>query len=98
MLSGLLACGRVADSGRQVDSVPNPDDPRAQLTGAGASFPYPLYARWFNEYAPTTNRRINYLSIGSSAGIEESSRSFWVAKRRENSCSPEEEHNERVNS
>jgi len=70
MLSGLLACGRVADSGRQVDSVPNPDDPRAQLTGAGASFPYPLYARWFNEYAPTTNRRINYLSIGSSAGIE----------------------------
>ena len=67
---GLAACGRTVDSGVVSDSAANPADPRAQLTGAGASFPYPLYARWFNEYAPTTNKRINYLSIGSSAGIE----------------------------
>lgn len=67
---GLAACGRTVDSGVVSDSTANPADPRAQLTGAGASFPYPLYARWFNEYAPTTNKRINYLSIGSSAGIE----------------------------
>ncbi|WP_396207949.1 phosphate ABC transporter substrate-binding protein PstS [Gemmatimonas sp.] len=66
----LASCGRTVDSGVVSDSAANPADPRAQLTGAGASFPYPLYARWFNEYAPAANRRINYLSIGSSAGIE----------------------------
>ena len=42
------------------------------LTGAGATFPYPLYSRWFAEY----NRqhpevRINYQSIGSGGGIEQ---------------------------
>ncbi len=43
-----------------------------QLTGAGASFPYPLYSRWFYEYAfvnPTA--RINYQSIGSGGGIRQ---------------------------
>lgn len=70
LMMSLSACGRAADSGGSSDSAVNPADPRAQLTGAGASFPYPLYARWFNEYAPKANRRINYLSIGSSAGIE----------------------------
>jgi phosphate transport system substrate-binding protein len=39
------------------------------LTGAGATFPYPLYARWFNEYGPTARISINYLSVGSAAGI-----------------------------
>jgi phosphate transport system substrate-binding protein len=41
------------------------------LTGAGATFPYPLYARWFNEYAQRTGVRINYQSIGSGAGIRQ---------------------------
>ncbi|MFO7698772.1 MAG: phosphate ABC transporter substrate-binding protein PstS [Anaerolineae bacterium] len=43
-----------------------------QLTGAGASFPYPLYSRWFYEYAfinPTS--RVNYQSIGSGGGIRQ---------------------------
>jgi phosphate transport system substrate-binding protein len=39
------------------------------LTGAGATFPYPLYARWFNAYAPVANVRINYQAVGSGAGI-----------------------------
>jgi phosphate transport system substrate-binding protein len=44
---------------------------RVDLTGAGATFPYPLYARWFNEYASLTNVRINYQSIGSGGGIRQ---------------------------
>jgi phosphate transport system substrate-binding protein len=43
---------------------------RVDLTGAGATFPYPLYARWFNEYAQHTNVRINYHSVGSGDGIK----------------------------
>jgi phosphate transport system substrate-binding protein len=41
------------------------------LTGAGATFPYPLYARWFGEWARTTGVRINYQSIGSGEGIRQ---------------------------
>jgi phosphate transport system substrate-binding protein len=44
---------------------------RVDLTGAGATFPYPLYARWFNDYALRTNVRINYQSIGSGGGISQ---------------------------
>ena len=44
---------------------------RVDLTGAGATFPYPLYARWFNEYAQETNVRVNYQSIGSGGGIRQ---------------------------
>ncbi|MBL0939514.1 MAG: phosphate ABC transporter substrate-binding protein PstS [Gemmatimonadaceae bacterium] len=39
------------------------------LTGGGASFPYPLYARWFNEYAPIARVRINYRAESSGEGI-----------------------------
>ena len=39
------------------------------LTGAGASFPYPLYRRWFAEYGDSTGQRINYHSVGSAGGI-----------------------------
>ncbi len=41
------------------------------LTGAGATFPYPLYSRWFNDYARRSNVRINYQSIGSGGGIRQ---------------------------
>ncbi|MEP6763310.1 MAG: phosphate ABC transporter substrate-binding protein PstS [Gemmatimonadaceae bacterium] len=46
-------------------------DPKVDLTGAGATFPYPLYSRWFNDYAQRTNVRINYQSIGSGGGIRQ---------------------------
>lgn len=39
------------------------------LTGAGASFPYPLYRRWFAAYGDSTGQRINYYSVGSAGGI-----------------------------
>jgi phosphate transport system substrate-binding protein len=41
------------------------------LTGAGATFPYPLYSKWFSEYANSTGVRINYQSIGSGGGIRQ---------------------------
>jgi len=42
------------------------------LTGAGASFPSPLYQRWFSVYnQQKPNVRISYQSIGSGAGVEQ---------------------------
>ena len=38
------------------------------LTGAGATFPYPLYVRYFEEYARLTGVRVNYQPIGSGGG------------------------------
>jgi phosphate transport system substrate-binding protein len=42
------------------------------LTGAGATFPYPIYSKWFSEYHKShTNVEINYQSIGSGGGIRQ---------------------------
>ncbi|GHU27908.1 phosphate-binding protein PstS [Betaproteobacteria bacterium] len=41
------------------------------VTGAGASFPAPLYTRWAADYNKETGHRINYQSIGSSAGLKQ---------------------------
>ncbi|MGB6682804.1 MAG: phosphate ABC transporter substrate-binding protein PstS [Candidatus Acidiferrum sp.] len=42
------------------------------LTGAGASFPYPMYSKWFDEYHKLhANIQINYQSIGSGGGIRQ---------------------------
>lgn len=39
------------------------------LVGAGATFPYPLYRRWFGEYGEGSGVRINYFSVGSPEGL-----------------------------
>lgn len=45
---------------------------RAQdVTGAGASFPAPVYAKWADAYNKATGARINYQSVGSGAGIKQ---------------------------
>ncbi len=41
------------------------------ITGAGATFPYPLYAKWASEYKKATNVGMNYQSIGSGGGIKQ---------------------------
>ncbi|HUQ82831.1 MAG TPA: phosphate ABC transporter substrate-binding protein PstS [Gemmatimonadaceae bacterium] len=41
------------------------------LTGAGASFPQPIYSKWFSDYAAKTGVKINYQSIGSGGGIRQ---------------------------
>src|ERR1700694_1189256 len=40
------------------------------LTGAGATFPAPLYQKWFAEYSKLTHVNINYQAIGSGGGIK----------------------------
>jgi len=42
-----------------------------KLTGAGATFPYPIYSKWFDMYKEKTGIEINYQSIGSGAGIQQ---------------------------
>ena len=41
------------------------------LTGAGATFPYPIYSKWFDSYRQKTGVEINYQSIGSGGGIQQ---------------------------
>ena len=42
-----------------------------EITGAGASFPAPLYAKWAAEYNKATGVKVNYQSVGSGAGIKQ---------------------------
>ena len=41
------------------------------LNGAGATFPYPVYSAWANEYHKVTGMKLNYQSIGSGGGIKQ---------------------------
>lgn len=62
LLTCLLTFGLVAASARAATLI----------NGAGATFPYPLYSKWFSDYqkvSPETN--INYQSIGSGGGIRQ---------------------------
>ncbi|MFC4159622.1 phosphate ABC transporter substrate-binding protein PstS [Chitinimonas lacunae] len=43
----------------------------ADITGAGATFPYPLYAKWAEAYKTKTGVGLNYQSIGSGGGIKQ---------------------------
>jgi phosphate transport system substrate-binding protein len=42
---------------------------QALINAAGATFPYPMYSKWFDEYHKKANAQINYASIGSGGGI-----------------------------
>jgi phosphate transport system substrate-binding protein len=43
----------------------------ADITGAGATFPYPIYAKWAEAYKKQTGNGLNYQSIGSSGGLKQ---------------------------
>jgi phosphate transport system substrate-binding protein len=43
----------------------------ADITGAGATFPYPIYAKWADGYKKATGSSMNYQSIGSGGGIKQ---------------------------
>jgi phosphate transport system substrate-binding protein len=43
----------------------------ADISGAGATFPYPIYAKWADEYKKITGNGLNYQSIGSGGGIKQ---------------------------
>jgi phosphate transport system substrate-binding protein len=43
----------------------------ADITGAGATFPFPIYSKWADAYKTATGNGLNYQSIGSGAGIKQ---------------------------
>src|ERR1700716_3435852 len=43
----------------------------AEITGAGATFPYPIYSKWAEAYKAKTGVGLNYQSIGSGGGIKQ---------------------------
>lgn len=46
-------------------------DQTVSLTGAGATFPYPVYSKWFDAYYKATGNQVNYQSLGSGAGVKQ---------------------------
>src|SRR5436190_6687567 len=66
-LAAASACVTVLGAGLAAQTV--------QINGAGATFPNPLYSKWFDEYGKLhPNVRINYQSVGSGAGIQQVSK------------------------
>jgi phosphate transport system substrate-binding protein len=63
MIRSVLACAAFAG----MSSVSHAQD----VTGAGATFPAPLYAKWADAYNKATGARINYQSVGSGAGLKQ---------------------------
>jgi phosphate transport system substrate-binding protein len=43
----------------------------AEITGAGATFPYPIYSKWADAYKKSSGNTLNYQSIGSGAGMKQ---------------------------
>ena len=60
LVSGVMAMGMVTGAWAQQEA-----------TGAGASFPAPLYSKWAADYHKATGVKINYQSVGSGAGLRQ---------------------------
>ncbi|MCL5104853.1 MAG: phosphate ABC transporter substrate-binding protein PstS [Armatimonadetes bacterium] len=54
-----------------VISATSPAWSGTDLIGVGATFPYPIYSKWFDAYHKMTGTAINYQSLGSGAGIQQ---------------------------
>lgn len=67
-LIAIAAAGALAACGTGGDDAKGKVE---RLTGAGATFPNPIYRAWFNKYNAETGVQINYQSIGSGAGIRQ---------------------------
>lgn len=69
----LAACGGGDGGGSPADMAKQAESGGAATTllGAGATFPYPIYQRWFAEYAKANPVRVNYQPIGSGGGIRQ---------------------------
>ena len=66
------AAGTTSTGGSSIPSDVGKSD-KAKLTGAGATFPNPLYTRWFSDYKSSvaSGVEVNYQSIGSGGGIKQ---------------------------
>jgi phosphate transport system substrate-binding protein len=77
--AGLAGCGKsetpAPGAAPAANTTPSAAAPTGggsgDVTGAGASFPAPLYAKWAADYNKATGARINYQSVGSGAGIRQ---------------------------
>ncbi|MFS8137162.1 MAG: phosphate ABC transporter substrate-binding protein PstS [Thermomonas sp.] len=74
LIAGLSACSNKnttsnANAPGAAASADTDSKVAAQITGAGASFVYPLISKWSSDYAKETGNRVNYQSIGSGGGI-----------------------------
>ena len=59
-VAALALCGAMATAAQA-----------AEISGAGATFPYPIYAKWADMYKKETGLGLNYQSIGSGGGIKQ---------------------------
>jgi phosphate transport system substrate-binding protein len=67
----VAACGGTTSEQQQA-GAPAQTGQRLQINGAGATFPYPIYSKWFSEYNKLKPEiEINYQSIGSGGGIRQ---------------------------
>ncbi len=71
ILVTFAACGSGDRAPASSDGGAATSKPGTALTGAGATFPNPIYSKWFDAYAKETGVRINYQSIGSGGGIRQ---------------------------
>src|SRR5262250_4028969 len=64
VIAALVMSGTAAMAGCPTKGV-------KELTGAGATFPYPLYSKMFDQYNKSCGVKVNYQSIGSGGGIRQ---------------------------
>jgi phosphate transport system substrate-binding protein len=72
----LAACGSKGEEGTAASSgsgsaAAGGDSVTSDISGAGATFPYPIYAKWADAYKKETGIGLNYQSIGSGGGIKQ---------------------------
>lgn len=72
-LATTMACAaeRVQTRNDSASTASSTSASGVDLTGAGATFPYPIFSKWFSDYAASTGVKINYQSIGSGGGIRQ---------------------------
>uniref|UniRef100_B8HNN7 Phosphate-binding protein n=1 Tax=Cyanothece sp. (strain PCC 7425 / ATCC 29141) TaxID=395961 RepID=B8HNN7_CYAP4 len=72
LIAGLFSCQTQNNPPAAVSPAPTAESGKVSLTGAGASFPAPLYQRWSSAYNETNpNVQISYQSVGSGAGVNQ---------------------------
>jgi phosphate transport system substrate-binding protein len=70
-LTTLTAVGMACSGGDTKGADTAASTAGVDLTGAGATFPQPIYNKWFHDYGTATGVRINYQAIGSGGGIKQ---------------------------
>ncbi|OSI18840.1 phosphate ABC transporter substrate-binding protein PstS [Neisseria dentiae] len=70
----LTACGgsdSTPPQAKQQNAAANAENAVLNITGAGASFPQPVYVQWAQAFQAATGGKVNYQSIGSSGGVKQ---------------------------